>query len=273
MWHRRCSRDGRASCARGAARISMVCLLGLISSRENVVSGEIFLTPCFSEPVEDLHLEVGELESIASLEFQEARSAWRNNNLVHAIAHYRRSAQKGYEVGEYCFKWGQYHELAPADKQQAMRWYKRGARLNHLGCITALGKVRFALGLHNQATSWLMLAAKPEANGSDSAGDGDSLAQWYLAELRLKQGRWRDAVRWWLRSAAGGDHDAMMRLSEVFAIGSGGIPLEPARSRYWQLRAAASEHPRAVQEVDWKEKNRPRAESGLVEGMRKKGWI
>merc|ERR1719360_364919 len=86
-------------------------------------------------------------------------------------------------VGEYCFRWGQYHELPPADIQQAIRWYARGARMNHMGCTTMLGKIHLALGHRSKAEDWLTRTAQPHSFGGTY---GDSLAQWFLAEMNFQ---------------------------------------------------------------------------------------
>merc|ERR1719401_2923039 len=130
-----------------------------------------------------------DLEEIASLEFQQATTTWRLNNLMGAIRLFLRSAQKGHEVGEYCFRWGQYHEFPPSDIQQAIRWYQRGARMNHQASLTMLGKLHYALGHKAQAQEWLRRTASPRADGGEF---GDSLAQWFLAELMMQGGALRD---------------------------------------------------------------------------------
>jgi len=188
------------------------------------------------------------LQDIAALEFQEAVEAWQTQNLLPAIHLFRRSAQKGNEVGEYCFRWGQYHELPPSDIQQALRWYQRGARLRHKASTTALGKLHFAMGHHHLARQWLSQTAVPRGPGGDT---GDSLAQWFLAELHMQGGALRLAVRWWKRSAENGDVDAMMRLANAFSEGAMGIPKESMRSRHWLFAAAAHGHQNALNSVNW----------------------
>mmetsp|Transcript_127088 Transcript_127088/g.353856 ORF Transcript_127088/g.353856 Transcript_127088/m.353856 type:complete len:256 (+) Transcript_127088:47-814(+) len=209
------------------------------------------------------------LEEIAALEFQEAVEAWQLQNLLGAIRLYLRSAQKGYEVGEYCFRWGQYHELPPSDIQQALRWYSRGARMKHKACTTMLGKLHFALGHHAAARHWLSRTAKPYGDGGPQ---GDSLAQWFMAEMSMQGGAFRDAVRWWKRSAENGDVDAMMRLSQVFAQGAVGIPREAMRARHWLFAAAAHGHQDALGLVSWNKPGRPQVEQRWIEVMEKHGW-
>mmetsp|Transcript_29042 Transcript_29042/g.76793 ORF Transcript_29042/g.76793 Transcript_29042/m.76793 type:complete len:259 (-) Transcript_29042:96-872(-) len=208
------------------------------------------------------------LEEIASLEFLEASEAWQLQNLLGSIRLFLRSAQKGYEVGEYCFRWGQYHELPPADIKQAFRWYTRGARMNHRSCTTMLGKLHFAMGQRDRARESLRRTAEP--SGGDA---GDSLAQWFLAEMSLQGGAFRDAVRWWKRSAENGDVDAMMRLSQVFAEGAVGIPQEAMRAQHWLFAAAAHGHKDALARVDWDSPSRPEVESRWMQEMERHGWI
>ena len=74
-----------------------------------------------------------------------------------------RGAQKGHEVGEYCFRYGMYHELPPADIQQAFRWYRRGARMNHPKCSTMLGKLHMAVGHRDDAIHFLQKTGRPNA--------------------------------------------------------------------------------------------------------------
>merc|ERR1719401_571155 len=114
-----------------------------------------------------------DLQAIANLEFHEASEAWQLQNLLGSIQLFLRSAQKGHEVGEYCFRWGQYHELPPSDIPQALRWYKRGARLNHRACTTMLGKLLLALGYRDKAKEMLSRMAVPHGSGGEH---GDSLA-------------------------------------------------------------------------------------------------
>lgn len=211
-----------------------------------------------------------ELQDIAALEFQEAQEAWQLQNLLPAIQLFMRSAQKGNEVGEYCFRWGQYHELPPSDVQQAQRWYQRGARLRHKASTTALGKLHFALGQHRLAQKWLSQTAVPRGLGGEL---GDSLAQWFLAEMHMQQGGMRDAVRWWKRSAENGDVDAMMRLSNIFSEGGAGIPQEFMRSRHWLFAAAAQGHQNALGNVAWDVPNRPAVERRWIEDMTRRGWV
>merc|ERR1719253_2578802 len=204
------------------------------------------------------------LEEIAAKEFQEAVEAWQQQNLMPAIYLFRRSAQKGNEVGEYCFRWGQYHELPPSDIAQALRWYRRGAKLRHKASTTALGKLHFAMGQHNLARQWLSQTARPRGPGGEK---GDSLAQWFLAELHLQGGALRLAVRWWKRSAENGDVDAMMRLSNVFSEGGTGIPQDFMRSRHWLFAAAAHGHQNALGSVTWGVPDRPAVERRWIEDM------
>lgn len=210
------------------------------------------------------------LQDIAVLEFQEAQEAWQFQRLLPAIQLFRRSAQKGNEVGEYCFRWGQYHELPPSDVQQAVRWYQRGARLQHKASVTALGKLHLAMGQHGLAQQWLRQTAVPRGLGGEL---GDSLAQWFLAELHMQQGGLRDAVRWWKRSAENGDVDAMMRLSHVFSEGGAGIPQERMRSRHWLFAAAAHGHQNALGSVTWDVPDRPEVERKWIEDMTRRGWV
>lgn len=217
------------------------------------------------------------LEEIAAKEFQEAVEAWQQQNLMPAIQLFKRSAQKGNEVGEYCFRWGQYHELPPSDFAQAQRWYRRGARLLHKASTTALGKLYYAMGNHALARQWLLHTAKPQGPGGER---GDSLAQWFMAESHLKsgaaasQGRGlRIAVRWWKRSAENGDTDAMLRLSEVFSIGGAGIPKESMRSRHWLFAAAAHGHQNALSNVNWNIPDRPAVEQRWIDDMERHGWV
>merc|ERR1740123_2116504 len=186
-----------------------------------------------------------ELQEIANWEFQQATKTWGMNNLMGAIRLFLRSAQKGHEVGEYCFRWGQYHELPPPDINQAIRWYSRGARMNHKACTTMLGKLHIAVGQKERAKQLLVRTATPEGFAT-----GDSLAQWFLAELNLSAGKLREAVRWWKRSAENGDIDAMMRLAKVFTQGGIGIPQEAMRARHWLLAAAAHGHQEALGQLN-----------------------
>jgi len=211
-----------------------------------------------------------DLEDIAALEYQEAEKAWQHQKLLPAIQLFKRSAQKGHEVGEYCFRWGQYHELAPSDFKQAIRWYQRGAKLLHKASMTSLGKIYFASGHHARAQQWLSLTAKPHGPGGET---GDSLAQWFLAEIHMQGGAMRLAVRWWKRSAENGDIDAMMRLSHVFSEGGAGIPQELMRSRHWLFAAAANGHQNALSNVTWNKQDRPVVERRWIESMERYGWV
>lgn len=187
-----------------------------------------------------------ELHDIAALEFYQAADAWNGRNITGAIKLFGKSAQKGNNVGEYCFRSGQYHELFPPDFAQAMKWYKRGVRVGHRGSTTSLGKLLVAFGNHSEGKQLLKTSALA------SQGDqGDSLAQWLLAELSLSSGAVRDAVRWWKRSAENGDKDAMMRLAAVFAQGTHGVPQEEARSDHWFLASAVHGHPKAFSTIVW----------------------
>lgn len=213
-----------------------------------------------------------ELEEIASLEFQQATITWKMNNLMGAIRLFLQSAQKGHEVGEYCFRWGQYHELPPPDINQAIRWYSRGARMNHKACTTMLGKLHLALGQKEKAKQLLVKTAAPESIGG---ARGDSLAQWFLAELSLGAGKLRDAVRWWKRSAENGDIDAMMRLAKLFTQGGIGIPREEMRARHWLLAAAAHGHQEALGQVSTDLSgagDRPKVERVWIKHMEEQGW-
>jgi len=228
---------------------------------------------CQSEPFEPVD-PPGEqlLQIIAAWEFQEAATAWNLQLLLPAIKLFGRSAQKGYEVGEYCFRWGHYHELPPADIQQAIRWYARGARMNHMGCTTMLGKIHLALGHRSKAEDWLSRTAQPHSFGGTY---GDSLAQWFLAEMNFQGGALRKAVRWWKRSAENGDVDAMMRLAQVFSEGHpAGIPQETMRASHWFLSAAAHGHPGALSKVQFGDLiTRSVVEERWVHNMQERGWL
>lgn len=216
-----------------------------------------------------LELQLGD---IARHEFHEAVAMWQLQNLLGAMQLFLRSAQKGHEVGELCFRWGQYHELPPPDIKQAMRWYTRGVRMNHKACTTMLGKLKMAVGQPEEATSILRRTAMPASYGGEH---GDSLAQWFLAEMNLQTGQFREAVRWWKRSAENGDVDAMMRLSAVFSQGAAGIPREEARSQHWLLAAAASGHQEALTKVPWSmdEANLTKVARQWMGEMQDMGWL
>jgi len=205
-----------------------------------------------------------DLQDIAALEYQAGVEAWQMQNLLSAIAHFLRSAQKGHEVGEYCFRFGQYHELPPSDMRQALRWYQRGARMQHQASTTALGKLHLSLGHWAKAKQWLTQTA---LRGGIAGEHGDSLAQWFLAEMYSKGGALRHAVRWWKLSAENGDVDAMMRLSNVFSEGGSGIPQEEMRSRHWFFAAVAHGHQGAMLNVTWNETGRPSVEQRWIKIM------
>ncbi len=56
-----------------------------------------------------------------------------------------------------------YHELPPADIQQAFRWYRRGARMNHPKSTTMLGKLHMAVGHRDDAIHFLQKTGRPNA--------------------------------------------------------------------------------------------------------------
>lgn len=231
------------------------------------------------------------LDVVANTEFQLAVKAWSDRQPERGLELYRRSAQKGHEVGEYCFRYGLYHELPPADVKQALLWYKRGARMNHRGSVTMLGKLLFAAGQLTQAARVLHRTALPVAasiGGPLEASSmrvpntldrglggetGDSLAQWFLAEIYLKKLKLRPAVKWWRRSADNGDSDAMMRLFTLFSQGGHGIPQETARSRHWLLAAASKGHKEALDMVNWAATLHTKVEEKWMRLMESYGWF
>ncbi|CAE8722410.1 unnamed protein product [Polarella glacialis] len=174
-----------------------------------------------------------DLRHKATVEFAHGMQAWNQRSPLEGLQLFLRSAQKGYEVGEYLFRSGLYQELPPSDYQQAIRWYKRGARMNHPACTTMLGKLHLAMGELVEAVKMLSRTAAPigrlpspdapqtrrvEVDNRGLGGEaGDALPQWFLGELHFQTEKIRDAVRWWKRSADNGDVDAMMRLSQVLA--------------------------------------------------------
>ncbi|CAJ1450690.1 unnamed protein product [Effrenium voratum] len=174
------------------------------------------------------HLDVG-LEHAARAEYELGVQAWNLRQPEQGLELFLRSAQKGYQVGEYCFRYGMYHELPPSDMIQAFRWYKRGARMNHKGSTTMLGKLHLAAGHRDLAVRFLRRTGLPLGVLGPAATEadvlerghggwrGDSLAQWFLGELFLQSAKLRDAVKWWKLSAENGDSDAMMRLSQVLS--------------------------------------------------------
>eukprot|EP00438_Fugacium_kawagutii_P022139 Skav230298 [mRNA] locus=scaffold2934:180046:185070:- [translate_table: standard] len=181
------------------------------------------------------------LERAARAEYELGVQAWNLRQAEQGLELFLKSAQKGHEVGEYCFRFGMYHELPPSDMQQAFRWYKRGARMNHRASTTMLGKLHMAAGHWEEAMRFLQRTGLPHTErlgidesfrSEDLAGKGyggergDSLAQWFLGELFLQSAKLRHAVKWWKRSAENGDSDAMMRLSQVFRDGAIGVPQE-----------------------------------------------
>eukprot|EP00439_Symbiodinium_sp_Y106_P007982 s3647_g1.t1 len=103
-------------------------------------------------------------------------------------------------------KW--YHELPPSDIKQALRWYRRGARMNHKGSTTMLGKLHLAAGQKEKALHFLQRTGLPQRSletprtlrRSDvldrgHGGErGDSLAQWFLGELFMQSAKLRDAA-------------------------------------------------------------------------------
>lgn len=247
--------------------------LGLVLVLTSVSSGFVHLMP---QPWHSLpSLDAG-LERAAQAEYELGVQAWNLRQAEQGLELFLRSAQKGYEVGEYCFRYGMYHEFPPSDMQQAFRWYKRGARMNHKGSTTMLGKLHLAAGQRDQAMHVLQRTAVPnrafrtEGHGGQR---GDSLAQWFLGELFLQSAKLRDAVKWWKLSAENGDIDAMMRLSQIFKDGAVGIPQEPMLSRHWLFAAAAHGHKDALDHVNWAATLRPRAEQKWIDLMEEYGWI
>ena len=105
-------------------------------------------------------LDVG-LERAARAEYELGVQAWNLRQAEQGLELFLRSAQKGHEVGEYCFRYGMYHELPPSDMQQAFRWYKRGARMNHKGSTTMLGKLHMAAGHRDEAVHFLQRTGLP----------------------------------------------------------------------------------------------------------------
>eukprot|EP00931_Biecheleriopsis_adriatica_P077451 TRINITY_DN51017_c0_g1_i1.p1 TRINITY_DN51017_c0_g1~~TRINITY_DN51017_c0_g1_i1.p1 ORF type:complete len:287 (+),score=58.37 TRINITY_DN51017_c0_g1_i1:71-931(+) len=237
-------------------------------------------------------LDVG-LDQLANVEFEMGIQAWAFRQPERGLELFRRSAQKGHHVGEYCFRYGMYHELPPSDIKQAVRWYRRGARMNHQGSTTMLGKLQMAAGQTAQAIQVLSRTAAPALSalgGVAEAGSkrpnvlerghggqkGDSLAQWFLGELYMKSSKLRDAVKWWKRSAENGDSDAMLRLSQVLAnvnTSWPGIPKEPMLSRHWLLAAAAHGNQAAIGQINWTGTLRPRVEQRWIEKMENFGWL
>jgi len=230
------------------------------------------------------HLDVG-LEHAARAEYELGVQAWNLRQPEQGLELFLRSAQKGHQVGEYCFRYGMYHELPPSDMIQAFRWYKRGARMNHKGSTTMLGKLHLAAGHRDLAVRFLRRTGLPLGVLGPAATEadvlerghggwrGDSLAQWFLGELFLQSAKLRDAVKWWKLSAENGDSDAMMRLSQVFSDGANGIPQEPMRARHWLFAAAAHGHKDALDQVDWSATFRPRAEQRWIDLMEGHGWL
>jgi len=229
-------------------------------------------------------------KDIARSDFQEAVEAWNMQLLHKAVLAYKRSAQRGHQVGEYCYRRGLYYALPPSDFAKAMVWYKRGARLLHQASTTALGKLHFDMAYNQQrndeqaaadygfekAKQLLFRTAAAGGGGGTIGGfTGDSLAQWFLAEIYFNAGASRKAVRWWKRCAENGDTDAMMRLAQVFSEGAIGIPKEFERARHWQLAAAGHGYKAAVDAIDWSVDmdTRPVAERRWLEDFQNRGWF
>jgi len=105
-------------------------------------------------------LDVG-LERAARAEYEMGVQAWNLRQAEQGLELFLKSAQKGHEVGEYCFRYGMYHEFPPSDMQQAFRWYKRGARMNHKGSTTMLGKLHMAAGHRDEAMHFLQRTGLP----------------------------------------------------------------------------------------------------------------
>ena len=254
-------------------RIRHAVQLGLVLVPSGVLSGFVHLIP---QPLHPLPSLDSGLERAAQAEYELGVQAWNLRQAEEGLKLFLRSAQKGYEVGEYCFRYGMYHELPPSDMQQAFRWYKRGARMNHKGSTTMLGKLHLAAGQRDQALDVLNRTAVPN-RAFRIAGlggqRGDSLAQWFLGELFLQSAKLRDAVKWWKLSAENGDIDAMMRLSQVFKDGANGIPQEPMLSRHWLFAAAAHGHKDALNRVDLASTLRPLVEQKWIDLMREYGWF
>eukprot|EP00929_Paragymnodinium_shiwhaense_P081023 TRINITY_DN42304_c0_g1_i1.p1 TRINITY_DN42304_c0_g1~~TRINITY_DN42304_c0_g1_i1.p1 ORF type:complete len:326 (+),score=67.74 TRINITY_DN42304_c0_g1_i1:70-1047(+) len=232
-----------------------------------------------------------QLPLLAAKDAQQAEELWELRNLLGSIQLLLRSAQRGHKVAEYCFRWGQYHELPPSDMAQALRWYRRGARMNHLPSITMIGKLAFVQGQRQMAENWWGLIASPlgarprvqgyklgslTLNSGLGGATGDSLAQWFLAESCKSTERHREAVRWWKRCAANGDTDAMMRLVDTFSSGAPGIPREDERAKYWLSAAAALGDKRALSEFfDNRTESAPAStvERSSILKMERQGWM
>lgn len=230
----------------------------------------------------------GSLKQIANAEFLLGVEAWNAKQPLVGLNLLLRSAQKGYEVGEYLFRWGLYHESPPSNFNEALRWYGRGARMNHRACVTMLGKLHLSMGRDTQAIDVLSRTARPHSSLSNhkvlrdialqrglGGPKGDSLAQWFLGELYLRAARLREAVKWWKRSAENGDSDAMLRLSQVLSAGVEGIPKDPSSSRHWLFAAAAHGNQEALKYVNWSTplSQRLHCEQRWIVKMESEGWL
>lgn len=254
-------------------RAAVAGLLVVLAAQASTPAGAAQARFRHVHPEETAELSSGnrplELEDIAKLEFRKAQESWAVQQLMASIRLFMRSAQKGHEVGEYCFRWGRYHELAPADLNQAVRWYSRGARMKHQACTTMLGKMHLMMGHKDKAKDVLTRTAAPNGDGGAT---GDSLAQWFLAEMSSNGGRLREAVRWWKRSAENGDVDAMMRLFQIFTNGGQGIPKEALRGRHWLYAAAAHGHQEALGFIEYASPTQSKVEHRWIKQMEDQGW-
>jgi len=231
-----------------------------------------------------------ELQVLAARDFQKGNELWELRQLMEGIKSFGKSAQRGHGVADYCFRWGQYHELAPADVPQALRWYRRGARMNHGPSVAMLAKLLFVQGDRLRAELYWRRLADPQASFSVlnisrqapvqphrslGGASGDAVSQWFIAEAKFQTGTLRDAVRWWKRSAENGDVDAMMRLHSVFAVGGAGIPQEHIRARHWLFAAAANGHQEALKAIPWRapEGGHSAVERRWMQTMEAQGWI
>ncbi len=128
-----------------------------------------------------------------------------------------------------------------------LRWLERAAVAGDVEAAVELGRV-FLFGRPAievdlpKAKAWFE-RANPTANG---------IAAYYLGVIAMRRSDDASAVKTALThfeiAANLGVSDAMYRLGNVYALGVGAEP-NPQLAMRWYLRAAASEHPLAIQEI------------------------
>jgi len=173
----------------------------------------------------------------------------------HAFELYTFAAAKNHRPAQFTLaQIYEYGTLAPADGEQAVYWYTRGANQGSDDCINALRRLGQRGSLGAQLALGELYTGTPNTPADLTeamewyrrAADNGSVEAQFLVGQRYALGQgveqnWTEAASWYERAAKGGDVRAQYALAQLFLDGTG-VDADRAAALAWFAKAADGGH-------------------------------